>query len=92
MRDMLAAFGDGPAIDLGDRVHYRSHGSPVGVDGTQAHKPRCRTATVSDILGGNLLSLFVINPSGVFFDDCTYDQAMSGGTWHLPHAGVKPCD
>jgi hypothetical protein len=92
MRDMLITSGDGPAVDLGDRVHYRSHGSPVGIDGTQIYQPRCRAALVSGVLSNNLLSLFVINPSGVFFDDCAYDQQMTGGTWHLPHAGAKPCD
>lgn len=92
MRHMQSTPSSGPTVELGDRVHYRSHGSPIGLDGTQVHRPRCRAALVSEVLGGNLVSLFVINPSGVFFDDCVYDVAMSGGSWHLPNAGTSPCD
>ena len=79
-------------LSVGETVHYRSHGSPVQLDGTQVHKPRCRAAIVTDDLGGGMFSLFVINPSGVFFDDCRYDLNMSGGSWHLPHAGASLCD
>jgi len=78
-------------LSIGDRVHYRSHGSPILDDGTQTYPPKCRAAIVSDLLGDNIASLFVINPSGVFFDDCRNDETRhsdappgQGGTWHWP--------
>jgi len=91
MRDMRYTPGEVP-VGLGETVHYRSHGSAPGLNGIQVYPSRCRAAVVTDLLGHNLLTLFVINPSGVFFDDCPYDDAMTGGSWHLPNAGAKDCD
>lgn len=91
MRDMQLSVGD-VQLSVGDVVHYRSHGSAPQLDGTQVHRPRCRAATVADQLSDYMLSLFVINPSGVFFDDCRYDVNMAGGTWHLANGGINPCD
>lgn len=87
MRDMRLV-----QLAVGDVVHYRSHGSAPDPNGVQAHKPRCRAAIVAAEIGHPLYSLFIINPSGVFFDDCSYDEQMSGGTWHRPGLGDKPCD
>lgn len=68
---------------IGDRVHYRSWGSAPLPDGTQVHPPKCRPADVVEVIGGGLVTLFVINPSGIFFDECTHDPVASrGGTWH----------
>jgi hypothetical protein len=76
---------------IGDRVHYRSHGSPILIDGTQIHAPKCRPADVIEHLGAEVCILFVKNPSGVFFDDCRHDETRwpdappgEGGTWHYP--------
>ena len=91
MRDMRYTPGNVP-VSLGETVHYRSHGSAPGLNGVQVHRSRCRAAIVTDLLAGNMVTLFVINPSGVFFDDCPYDDAMTGGSWHLPDAGAKDCD
>lgn len=78
-------------IEIGMSVHYRSHGSAPQLDGTQVHRSRCRAAIVTDQLSDYLLSLCVINPSGIFFDDCRYDVNMAGGTWHLANGGINPC-
>lgn len=79
-------------LSVGDVVHYRSHGSPIRADGTQVHKPRCRAAFVTDQLSDYLCTLFVVNPAGIFFDDCRYDVDMAGGTWHLANGGTRACD
>lgn len=79
-------------LSVGETVHYRSHGSAPGLDGVQVHKSRCRAAIVTDELSDSMRSLAVINPAGIFFDDCRYDEHMTGGTWHLPNAGIMPCD
>lgn len=84
MRDMQ--------LSVGDWVHYRSHGSAPSLDGVQVYKPRCRAAVVTDVLSSEgMVSLTVFNPSGLFFDDCRYDVAMTGGTWHLPNGGINAC-
>lgn len=68
---------------IGDRVHYRSWGSAPLPDGTQVHPPRCRAAIVTEVISEGMVTLFVINPSGIFFDECRHDPALSrGGTWH----------
>lgn len=71
-------------LTIGDRVHYRSHGSPILIDGTQVHAPRCRPAIAVEQLGASMWNLFVITPNGDFHDECAYDEAMAGGTWHFP--------
>lgn len=90
--------------NVGDSVHYVSHGSPVRPDGTQAYEPKCRAATVTagvncdvdhDGCGQPCVSLAVINPTGLFFDQhVSHDDpfpghrdpaARLGGTWHPQH-------
>lgn len=36
---------------VGRVVHYRSHGTPVRDDGTQAYPPECRAAIITEIGG-----------------------------------------
>lgn len=73
------------APTIGDRVHYRSWGSAPLPDGTQVHPAKCRPADVVEIISEAMVTLFVINPSGIFFDECTHDPALArGGTWHRP--------
>lgn len=87
-----------PAV--GRIVHYVSHGSPVREDGTQAYASECRAAIIAGIVdtGGpytdpetmeglpsDLVSLVVLNPSGLFFNDAEHDEdEHQGGTWHWP--------
>lgn len=69
------------APELGDVVHYVSHGS---ADGTY---PRtCRAAIVTDSDGSGCVGLAVLNPQGLFFDQAVVpdpDERL-GGTWHWP--------
>jgi hypothetical protein len=80
-------------------VHYVSHGSPVRPDGTQAYKPECRSAIVTEVAEwpadisdsdrSNIavpVGLCVINPSGIFFVEGAMQSEVGreGGTWHWP--------
>lgn len=73
-------------------VHYVSHGSPVRPDGTQAYKPECRAAIVTEVAdletdtNASSVGLCVINPSGIFFveDAMQSEHGREGGTWHWP--------
>jgi hypothetical protein len=71
-----------------DLVHYVSHGSPVRADGSQAYKSVCRAAIVTggphlvsgtfDTGGGEALSLCVLNPEGMFFNQhVLFDAAVA---------------
>jgi len=54
---------------VGDVVHYVSHGTPVRPDGSQAYKPACRAAMVTEVSGDALVAgLMVANPTGQFFN------------------------
>lgn len=75
---------------VGRIVHYRSHGTPVREDGTQAHPPQCRAAMVTDVYdetnphpdpevhteaeGAEWVALHVFNPRGDFYDDACHDE------------------
>lgn len=71
---------------LGQMVYYMSHGSP---DGKYPSVPRA--AVITDVKDPELsiMSLAVINPTGLFFDRTVeYDQEKSPGTWHFPECDV----
>jgi hypothetical protein len=86
-----------PQPNVGQSVHYVSHGSPVRPDGSQQYLPACRAAIVTghppqDALQDGewpVVSLCVLNPTGMFFQEhsahCDGD-VMSGGTWHWAEA------
>lgn len=75
---------------VGRIVHYRSHGTPVREDGTQAYTGECRAAVVTalpdvQIPEGSVVSLCVLNPSGMFFHEAVVQGAEDqGGSWHWP--------
>jgi len=84
---------------IGDSVHYASHGSPVRPDGTQAYTSQCRAAIVTATYdeqnpppdpecppGAGWVGLAVLNPSGMFFREtvCQDERDHAGGTWHWP--------
>jgi hypothetical protein len=81
-----------PSPAVGRIVHYVSHGSPVLEDGTQRYKAVCRAAVITEIPDGdpvNFLSLAVLNPTGVFFDQAVpysheEDGTCRAGSWHWP--------
>jgi hypothetical protein len=68
---------------IGRIVHYRSYGTPGG-----EFQPECRAAVVADLKGDDVVSLAVLNPTGLFFHDASYhddtDSSYKGGTWHWP--------
>lgn len=86
---------------IGDTVHYRSHGTPIRPDGTQAFTDECRAAIITAIPDNtSTLNLYVINPTGVFHHTVTQDPEytlvnradgtpaihhMTPGTWHPTH-------
>ncbi len=67
---------------IGRIVHYQAHGSP---DGT--HLPAPRAAIITEVVNETKISLCVMNPSGLFFNQgCILDEAEApkGGTWRWP--------
>lgn len=61
---------DKPSV--GRIVHYVSHGTPPGKDGSQAFTSECRAAIVTEvpegIEGPQTIGLCVLNPTGQFFN------------------------
>lgn len=65
---------------VGRIVHYTSYGTPGG-----EFKSTCRAAIITDVLHGGKVSLFVMNPEGLFLNKVVdYDETKRGGTWHWP--------
>lgn len=88
------------APSVGRIVHYKSYGTPGG-----EFEPACRAAVITevpfdvpdgygsaDVNDGTIVNLCVLNPSGMFFDQCLeYDETGSrGGTWHWPERTGEP--
>jgi hypothetical protein len=76
---------------VGRIVHYRSHGTPLREDGTRAYEMECRAAIVTATHGpdasGEVVSLAVFNPEGMFFSQRLPQGDVAsdfGGTWHWP--------
>lgn len=66
---------------VGRTVHYVSYGTPGGEYGKC-----CRAAIVTAVGQDGEVSLAVLNPTGLFFNQSTpYESdAENGGTWHWP--------
>lgn len=81
---------------LGDDVHYVAFGTPGG-----EYPKACRAAKITDVeflMADAQVTLFVMNPSGVFFRAAPYDagtaaegqpnqqccgsREYAGGSWH----------
>lgn len=69
---------------VGQMVHYKSYGTPIQEDGSQAYTGECRAAVVTAQGEGNSLDLCVMNPEGLFFNRSVDrdETAGQGGTWH----------
>lgn len=72
---------------VGRAVHYVSYGTPGG-----EYQSQCRAATITEVKDDQTVSLFVMNPTGVFLNqDCPYDDG--GGSpskdpsCQIPHEG-----
>lgn len=68
-----------PHPRLAEIVHYVSYGTPGGEFDSQ-----CRAAVVTEAMrGSTTVSVAVLNPSGLFFDQgLPYSHEPRGGTWH----------
>jgi hypothetical protein len=76
---------------IGRIVHYVSYGTPGG-----EYTSTCRAAVIAEVcdiggpyvntedVPGDLCSLVVLNPTGLFFNDCEHDEDRRPGTWHWP--------
>lgn len=71
---------------VGRIVHYQAHGSPNG-----QHKSRPRAAIVTeyepsqDIDGPGIVSLCVLNPTGMYFNvDVPFSAEPAPGHWSWP--------
>lgn len=67
---------------IGRAVHYTSYGTPGG-----EYPKTCRAAIITAVDSDDVVSLFVMNPEGIFLNQAvTYDGGAepSGGTWHWP--------
>lgn len=68
-------------------VHYVSYGTPGG-----EYTSECRAAIITaveshpDLEPGELVSLCVLNPEGMFFNRHVHHDPVEkrGGTWHWP--------
>lgn len=69
---------------VGRAVHYVSRGSADG-----RYKSECRAATITAV-GEGFVSLCVMNPMGLFFDEVVPEgKADEGGTWHWPERATE---
>lgn len=64
---------------VGRIVHYTARGSADGVFGSV-----CRAAVIAEVLSDTEVSIVVLNPAGIFFDDAPYDPSNTPGSWHWP--------
>jgi hypothetical protein len=82
---------------VGHIVHYVSYGTPGGeyksecrvaiiTEVPPAPGPSLLSVGEVEYMGpNNLVGLCVLNPSGIFFNDCEQDEDdKRGGTWHWP--------
>ena len=82
-----------PEPSVGSIVHYVSYGTPAG-----EYKSECRAAIVTAVPPDDAVSLCVLNPEGMYFNQsCLYHGgalgtspgspdvlSYEGGTWHWP--------
>jgi len=65
---------------VGRIVHYKARGSADG-----AFLPVCRAAVITQTHSPQVVSLAVLNPTGLFFDQALpLNEDQAPGTWHWP--------
>jgi hypothetical protein len=72
---------------VGRIVHYLSYGTQPDYQGRQRFPRECRAAIITDVNSKIVVSLCVLNPTGVFFNlVAMYDdhEKPLSGTWHWP--------
>ena len=60
---------------VGRVVYYKSYGTPNG-----EYKSEDRAAIITAIKNDTTVSLCVLNPTGMFFNECV-EQGQEGGQW-----------
>jgi hypothetical protein len=74
---------------VGDVVHYVSYGTPGG-----EYTSQCRAAVVTEVHREDVVSLAVLNPTGMYFiQRLELGDPMPralGGTWHWPERVESP--
>jgi len=60
---------------VGRMVYYKSYGTPNG-----EYKPEDRSATITEVIDDETVSLCVFNPTGLFFNQ-NVKQGQEGGQW-----------
>lgn len=63
---------------VGRIVHYKSYGTPGG-----EYTPECRAAVITEVHREDVVSVAVLNLTGMFFNQ-RVELGHSGGTWHWP--------
>jgi hypothetical protein len=85
---------------VGRTVHYVSYGTPGGEYKSKCRaaiiadvygnedlgitEPMLHDREQVEGLPNQLVALCVLNPTGIFFNDCEYSEDNTGGTWHWP--------
>lgn len=65
---------------VGQIVHYQSYGTPNG-----EYLPEARAAIITSVKDDNVVSLAVVNPTGLFFnEDLPYAETPTPGHWNWP--------
>ena len=65
---------------IGRTVHYHSFGTPGG-----EYLPEPRAAIITEVIEEDLVSLAVLNPTGIHFNEgVTYSKEPKAGSWSWP--------
>lgn len=66
---------------VGESVHYVAYGTPGG----EFPAGVCRAAVITEVSLSHGVSVCVLNPSGLFFNQrIPYSETKTPGSWHWP--------
>lgn len=69
----------GPQPSIGRIVHYQRYGSPGG-----EHRAEPSPACITQVLENGECMLFVMNPTGLYFNKTPYSPEPKPGHWNWP--------
>lgn len=84
---MVTTMTEPQDVKIARNAHYVSHGTPIRADYTQAFPSTCRAAMITAVKKDGIVSLAVLNPTGMFFQETVpydADTPYGPGTWHWP--------
>lgn len=64
---------------VGRIVHYQAYGTPGG-----EFKSVPRAACITEVFSDEEVMVFVMNPSGLFFNRVKYSEEPTAGCWNWP--------